>query len=81
MYNETNANPLSYLIDRSPPAPQGGSCSSASIANPGTTGTPTQISEIVGMCIDIAAQLKGGQQAAYQSLAYMLSPGYTMNAG
>jgi prepilin-type N-terminal cleavage/methylation domain-containing protein len=73
--NETNANPLSYLIA------VGGSCSSASIPNPTTTGSPTQISEIVGMCIDLDAQLKGGQQAGYQSLAYMLSSGYTMNAG
>jgi Tfp pilus assembly protein PilV len=75
VYNETNATPLSYLIA------VGGSCSSASIPNPTTTGNPTQISEIVGMCIDLGAQLKGGQQAAYQSLGYMLSPGYTMNAG
>jgi hypothetical protein len=33
------------------------------------------------MCIDLDAQLKGGQQAGYQSLAYMLSSSYTMNAG
>jgi prepilin-type N-terminal cleavage/methylation domain-containing protein len=80
--NETNATPLSYLIGTgSPPVPQGGSCSNASILNPATTGSPTQISEIVGMCFDLAAQLKGGQQAGYQSLAYMLSPGYTQNAG
>jgi prepilin-type N-terminal cleavage/methylation domain-containing protein len=73
--NETNPTPLSYLIA------VGGSCSSASIPNPTTTGSPTQISEIVGMCLDLGAQLKGGQQAGYQSLAYMLSPAYTMNAG
>jgi prepilin-type N-terminal cleavage/methylation domain-containing protein len=73
--NETNPTPLSYLIA------VGGSCSSASIPNPTTTGSPTQISEIVGMCLDLAAQLKGGQQAGYQSLAYMLSSAYTMNAG
>jgi type II secretory pathway pseudopilin PulG len=73
--NETNTAPLSYLIA------VGGSCSSASIASPSTTGNPTQISEIVGMCIDLDSQLKGGQQAGYQSLAYMLSPGYSTNAG
>jgi prepilin-type N-terminal cleavage/methylation domain-containing protein len=73
--NETNPTPFSYLIA------VGGSCSSASIPNPTTTGTPTQISEIVAMCINLDAQMKGGQQAGYQSLAYLLSPSYTMNAG
>jgi prepilin-type N-terminal cleavage/methylation domain-containing protein len=78
--NETNANPLSYLIAVAG-SQSGGSCESASIANPSTSTTPTQVSEIVAMCIDIASQLKGGQQAGYQSLAYMLSPAYTVNAG
>jgi prepilin-type N-terminal cleavage/methylation domain-containing protein len=71
--NETNPAPLSYLIAG------GGTC--PGVANPSTTGNPTQISEIVAMCINLDAQLKGGQHAGYQSLAYMLSPGYTINAG
>jgi len=77
--HETNANPLSYLIGTGgpPPAPTGGSCSNASVATP----TAAQITEIAAVCIDLTAQLKGGQTAGYQSLAYMLSPGYTMNAG
>jgi prepilin-type N-terminal cleavage/methylation domain-containing protein len=81
--DETNATPLSYLI-----AVQGnqtgGTCNSTGVANPSTTGTqsnPPQITEIAAMCISLNAQLKGGQQAAYQSLAYLLSPGYTQNAG
>jgi hypothetical protein len=71
--NETNTAPLSYLIAG------GGTC--PAVANPSTTGNPTQISQIVAVCINLNAQLKGGQQSGYQSLAYMLSPGYTMNAG
>jgi len=78
--DETNANPLSYLI-----AVQGqqtgGTCNSTGVANPSTTGSPPPITQIAAICISLNAQLKGGQQAAYQSLAYMLSPGYTQNAG
>jgi prepilin-type N-terminal cleavage/methylation domain-containing protein len=77
--NETNATPLSYLIGTGgpPPAPTGGSCSNASVASP----TAAQITEIAAVCIDLDSQLKGGQTAGYQSLAYLLSPAYTMNAG
>jgi hypothetical protein len=61
---------------------QGCSCSNASIGTPATTGgPPTQISEIVGVCIDLDAQMKGGQTAGYQSLAYMLAPTYNVNVG
>jgi prepilin-type N-terminal cleavage/methylation domain-containing protein len=70
--NETNAGPLSYLIGTT-----GGSCSAASVASP----SAAQISDIAAVCIDLSAQIKGGQVSGYQSLAYLLSPGYTMNAG
>jgi prepilin-type N-terminal cleavage/methylation domain-containing protein len=72
--NETNASPLSYLISG------GGSCNTASIPNPTTTPV-NQVGEIVAICFNLTAQLKGGQQAGYQSLAYLLSPAYTLNAG
>jgi prepilin-type N-terminal cleavage/methylation domain-containing protein len=72
--NETNPTPLSYLISG------GGSCNTASIPTP-TTSPVDQVISIVAMCINLDAQLKGGQQAGYQSLAYMLSPAFTMNAG
>jgi len=81
VYHETNATPLSYLIAVGGQAQNGGSCSSASIANPSTMGSPTQVSEIVAMCIDLNAVLKGGQPTGYQSLAYMFSPGYNVNVG
>jgi prepilin-type N-terminal cleavage/methylation domain-containing protein len=72
--NETNANPLSYLISG------GGSCNTASIPNP-TTSPVNQVGAIVAICFNLTSQLKGGQQAGYQSLAYLLSSAYTLNAG
>jgi type II secretory pathway pseudopilin PulG len=76
VYNETNPSPLSYMIV------QGGSCSSASVGAPSTTPPlPTQISEIVGVCVDLDAKMNGGQAAGYQSLAYMLAPTYNVNVG
>jgi len=77
VYNETNASPLSYMIL------QGGSCSSASIGAPSTSppGPPPPGRESVGVCIDLDAQMKSGQAAGYQSLAYMLAPTYNVNVG
>jgi prepilin-type N-terminal cleavage/methylation domain-containing protein len=74
--DETNATPLSYLIAVAGNQ-TGGTCNSTGVASP----SPAQITQIAAICISLNAQLKGGQQAAYQSLAYMLSPGYTQNAG
>lgn len=79
VYHETDPNPLSYLIGNGGQQ-VGASCDQGSIANP-TTSPINQVGEIVGMCIDLDAQLKGGQQAGYQSLAYLLSPAYNQNVG
>jgi prepilin-type N-terminal cleavage/methylation domain-containing protein len=74
--NETNATPLSYLIAVAGQQ-TGGTCNSTGVPNPNAA----QITQIAAICLSLDAQLKGGQQAGYQSLAYMLSPAYTMNAG
>jgi hypothetical protein len=78
--DETNPNPLAYLIAVTGQQ-TGGTCNSTEVANPGTTGNPPPITQIAAVCISLNAAVKGGQQAAYQSLSYMLSPGYTVNAG
>jgi prepilin-type N-terminal cleavage/methylation domain-containing protein len=78
--DETNASPLAYLIAVTGQQ-TGGTCNSTEVANPGTTGNPAPITQIAALCISLNVQVKGGQQAGYQSLAYMLSPGYTVNAG
>jgi prepilin-type N-terminal cleavage/methylation domain-containing protein len=78
--DETNPSPLAYLIAVTGNQ-TGGTCNSTEVSNPSTTGNPPPITQIAALCISLNATVKGGQQAAYQSLAYMLSPGYTVNAG